>query len=72
MAYARVEGIDEELTTVTEGDYVCFKSDIEQGGEIIRIKGTTLTLVASGNGFRGDYIGGNDYHSVDASECWVE
>ena len=39
------------------GDVVCFKSDIEQCGEIVRISGSTLTLKARSHyGFEGDDI----------------
>ena len=53
------------------GDVVCFKSDIEQCGEIIRIFGSTLILKArSPYGFEGDYIGGEEFTSVNARDCW--
>jgi hypothetical protein len=53
------------------GDVVCFKSDIEQCGEIIRISGSTLTLKARSHyGFEGDYIGGEEFTTVNARDCW--
>lgn len=68
---ANVEG-----KTVKVGDYVCFKSDVEQSGKIIRIEagrayGRTLTL-ENLNGFHGDYIGGQTVTTVQAADCWVE
>jgi hypothetical protein len=61
--------------TVTVGDVVCFKSDIEQSGVITAIKktymGTSLTL-ESKYGFSGDYIGGQTITTELARDCWVE
>jgi len=67
---AKVEG-----RTVKIGDWVGFKSDIEQGGQIIAITrdttGYTLHL-ENKNGFDGDYIGGDTITHQDARDCWVE
>lgn len=61
--------------TVTVGDVVCFKSDIEQSGVITAIKktyvGTSLTL-ESKYGFSGDYIGGQTITTELARDCWLE
>ena len=61
--------------TVTVGDVVCFKSDIEQSGVITAIKktyvGTSLTL-ESKYGFYGDYIGGQTITTELARDCWLE
>ena len=61
--------------TVTVGDVVCFKSDIEQSGVITAIKktyvGTSLTL-ESKHGFHGDYIGGQTITTELARDCWLE
>ena len=64
---AQVEG-----KTVKVGDYVSFKSDIEQGGTIYLIKGDRLYLQAGPNGFEGDYIGGAETTVQLASECWLD
>jgi hypothetical protein len=48
---AKVDG-----ETVKVGDYVCFKSDVEQCGKIYLIKGDRLYLQAGSSGFQGDYI----------------
>jgi hypothetical protein len=57
------------------GDYVGFKSDIEQSGRIVAIKktymGTSLTL-ENLNGFQGDYIGGETITTQLARDCWLE
>ena len=67
---ATVEG-----TTVNIGDWVCFKSDIEQSGKIVAIKqtyaGTSLTLENT-SGFSGDYIGGDTITTELARDCWLE
>ena len=70
MQTAKVEG-----NTVKVGDYVCFKSDVEQCGKIVEIKrgfGDTLVLFKDGHGFEGDYIGGENYTQVSARDCWIE
>ena len=67
--YAMVDG-----QQVKVGDWVCFKSDIEQCGKIVQIKkgfGDTLVL-ENKNGFQGDYIGGDTVTQVSARDCWVE
>ena len=69
MLTALVEG-----QTVTIGDVVCFKCDIEQSGVVIEIKqsytGKALVL-ESKHGFSGDYIGGETVHAELASDCWL-
>jgi hypothetical protein len=64
---ARVDG-----EQVNVGDYVSFKSDIEQGGRIYRIEGNRLYLQAGPNGFQGDYIGGQDTTVQRAEDCWLD
>jgi len=67
---ATVEG-----QTVNIGDWVGFKSDIEQSGKIVAIKqtyaGTSLTLENT-NGFSGDYIGGDTITTELARDCWID
>jgi len=57
------------------GDWVGFKSDIEQSGRIVAIKktymGTSLTL-ENLSGFSGDYIGGETITTELARDCWLE
>ncbi len=70
MLTAKVDG-----QIVKVGDYVCFKSDIEQCGKIVEIKkgfGDTLVLFRDNEGFDGDYIGGENYTQVSARDCWIE
>jgi hypothetical protein len=59
------------------GDYVSFKSDYEQCGQIVKIAngdvGVVLTLESvSANGFSGDYIKGQMLTRERAKDCWVE
>ena len=64
---ARVDG-----QQVKVGDYVSFKSDIEQGGTIYKIEGDRLFLQAGPNGFDGDYIGGSETTVQRAVDCWLD
>ena len=70
MTTATVDG-----QTVTVGDVVCFKSDIEQSGVIVEIKqsyaGKSL-VIENKYGFHGDYIGGQTITTELASDCWVD
>ena len=60
--------------TVKIGDWVGFKSDIEQSGQIVEIKksymGYSLVL-ENKNGFVGGYIGGDTITTESASDCWL-
>ena len=60
---------------VNIGDWVGFKSDIEQSGKIVAIKqtyaGTSLTLENT-SGFSGDYIGGDTITTELARDCWID
>jgi hypothetical protein len=70
MTTATVDG-----KTVKVGDWVGFKSDIEQSGQIVEIKksymGYSLVL-ENKSGFSGDYIGGDTITTEQASDCWVD
>jgi len=71
MMTATVDG-----QTVKVGDWVGFKSDIEQSGQIVEIKKTAcfgVSLVLENkSGFHGDYIGGDTVTTELASDCWVD
>jgi hypothetical protein len=71
MTTATVDG-----QTVKVGDWVGFKSDIEQSGQIVEIKRTScfgVSLVLENkSGFHGDYIGGDTITTELASDCWVD
>jgi hypothetical protein len=70
MKTALVEGQE-----VTVGDYVSFKCDIEQSGQIVEIKqsytGRALVL-ENKHGFSGDYIGGETITTQLARDCWLD
>jgi hypothetical protein len=59
---------------VQVGDYVSFKSDIEQCGQIVEIKqsytGKALVL-ENKHGFQGGYIGGDTITTELARDCWI-
>jgi hypothetical protein len=70
MKTAQVDG-----QTVTIGDWVGFKSDIEQSGKIVEIKSSYMgaSLVLENlNGFQGGYIGGETITTELARDCWLE
>jgi hypothetical protein len=68
---AKVDG-----QTVRVGDYVCFKSDVEQCGRVVKIRqnsfGQPELVLEREGGFSGDYIGGQERTVQSASDCWVE
>jgi transcription elongation factor len=68
---AMVEGQE-----VKVGDWVGFKSDIEQSGQIVEIKKTVCfgvsLVLQNNNGFSGDYIGGETITTQLARDCWID
>jgi len=67
---AQVEG-----KTVKVGDWVGFKSDVEQLGQIIEIKSSYMgqaLVLENKSGFHGDYIGGQTITTEQARDCWLE
>ena len=68
---AKVDG-----KTVKVGDWVCFKSDVEQCGQVAEIKrdmwGKDILILRNKNGFDGDYIGGQECTQERAEDCWIE
>ena len=58
------------------GDWVSFKSDVEQCGQIVKIKnslfGAPELVLENFNGFQGDYIGGETLTTVRAIDCWLD
>lgn len=63
---------------VKVGDVVCFKSDYEQTGRIVKVvkslMGRDVLVLESGSdeGFGGEYIGGDTITQELASDCWIE
>ena len=66
---AQVEG-----KTVKVGDWVGFKADVEQLGQIIEIKSSYMgqaLVLENKSGFHGDYIGGQTITTEQARDCWL-
>jgi hypothetical protein len=66
---AQVEG-----KTVKVGDWVGFKADVEQSGQIIEIKSSYMgpaLVLENKSGFHGDYIGGSTITTEQARDCWL-
>ena len=60
---------------VKVGDWVGFKSDVEQSGQIVEIKKSYMgykLVLENEYGFHGDYIGGQTRTTEEASDCWLE
>jgi len=69
-----------ELVDVKVGDWVGFKSDHEQSGQIVEInhvrswdgrQRATLTL-ENKNGFGGDYLRYATRTTEDSEDCWID
>lgn len=76
MAEITVETRCGEKITLKVGDWVGFKCDTEQYGQIKEIsrnqwRGYELVL-ENNSGFIGEYIGGQIRTTVDADEVWVD
>ena len=63
------------------GDWVSFKSDIEQSGEVIAIRRSSSSIhkpqgielvLENENGFIGEYIGGDTKTVVRLKDIWVD
>ncbi len=57
---------------VKVGDWVCFKSDIEQSGRITAILSEGRLVLENPRGFQGDYIGGSETTIERAVDCCIE
>ncbi len=57
---------------VKVGDWVSFKSDIEQSGRITAILSEGRLMLENPNGFQGDYIGGSEVTMQRAVDCWLD
>ena len=72
MQTAKVSG----NVVVKVGQYVCFKSDYEQTGKVVKIRtnlfGRTELVLSTDSGFGGDYLRGADTTVELASDCWVD
>ena len=65
-----------EARALKPGDFVSFKSDVEQVGVLVKVQWKPMCeLILKSNqmeGFQGDYIGGDEFTTVMANDCWVE
>lgn len=57
---------------VRVGDWVSFKSDVEQSGKIEAVLSGGRLVLTNPNGFRGDYIGGSMTTIQSARDCWLD
>lgn len=62
--------------TVKVGDWINFKCDLEQYGQIREIRrgilGGVDLVIENSNGFSGDYIGGQTRTVQRALDCWLD
>ena len=72
MEAGKEDNMKIEGKEVKIGDYVGFKSDIEQSGKIVQIHRNGVITLYSEHGFQGDYIGGQQYTDVSPEDCWVD
>jgi len=65
-----------EAQKVEIGDWVSFKADIEQSGEIVfmhqNLNGHWMLTLENTMGFHGDYIGGETRVVQRAVDCWLD
>jgi len=68
---------DSDGKELSVGDYVGFKSDIEQYGQITHIEpgwhgGCSWVTLVNESGFSGEYIGGQTVTKHPADSCWKD
>jgi hypothetical protein len=57
---------------VRVGDWVSFKSDVEQSGQIEAMLSGGRLVLTNPNGFQGAYIGGSMTTIQRAVDCWLD
>lgn len=62
--------VDGQIVRV--GDWVSFKSDVEQSGKIEAILSGNRLVLTNERGFQGDYIGGSMTTIQSAVDCWLD
>ena len=72
MGFMKITNKWGETFEVNVGDWVGFKSDIEQSGKVKQIQSRGTLIVENKNGFYGDYIGGDTEALVGFDEVWKE
>jgi hypothetical protein len=71
MGFMKIKNKWDEEFEINVGDWVGFKSDIEQDGKVKQIQySRRAMLVENKNGFDGDYIGGDTEALVGFDEIW--
>jgi len=63
------------VSQIKVGDWVGFKCDIEQSGQVKEIRSDsrgTMFLLANDNGFHGEYIRGMKTTEEAATDCWAK
>ena len=53
------------------GDWVCFKSDYEQSGQVTKIHSNGMLELHSEDGFGGEYLKYDTHTDVDPDDCWL-
>lgn len=67
----RIGAAEGATAEIKVGDFVGFKSDHEQGGQVTAINGDMLTL-ENPNGFSGDYLRYATVTTEPADRCWID
>lgn len=62
--------VDGEIVRV--GDWVSFKSDVEQQGQISAVLSGGRLVLTNERGFQGEYIGGSMTTIQLAVDCWLD
>lgn len=62
--------VDGQIVRV--GDWVSFKSDIEQSGQVSAVLSGGRLVLTNERGFKGDYIGGSMTTIQSAKDCWLD
>lgn len=62
--------VDGQIVRV--GDWVSFKSDIEQSGQVSAVLSGSRLVLTNERGFQGEYIGGSYTTIQQARDCWLD
>ncbi len=62
--------VDGQIVRV--GDWVSFKSDVEQSGKIEAVLSGSRLVLTNERGFKGEYIGGSYTTIQQARDCWLD
>ena len=76
MKQVTYKNMNGETVTTKIGDYISFKSDIEQSARVVEITSDRWTdnpvfiVEAPADGFSGHYIGREDFAEVNGADTW--